>query len=42
MKNHAEASMNLLSSLAKELRDVFDEVAERLGKKLALSSECEI
>lgn len=34
--------MDMLSSLAKELRNVFDEVAERQGKKLALSSACEI
>ena len=30
--------MNLLSSLAKELRNVFDDVAERQGKKLTLSN----
>lgn len=30
--------MDILSSLAKELRDVFGKVAERQGKKLALSN----
>ncbi len=30
--------MNLLLSLAKELRNVFNEVAERQGKKLSLSN----
>lgn len=34
--------MDMLSSLAKELRNVFDEVAERQGKKPALLNACEI